>query len=78
MGSAGNYDTVEHYGVNNVGRKIYIKKMGNCSVSIKGYTGDYKNLTNPNTGNLIESYNPNANSMMVMSDGEYWHLYYCG
>lgn len=61
-----------------IGRKIYIKNRGGCTVSIKGYSGNSKNLVDPANGNLVESYNPSGRAMMVVSDGEYWNLYYCG
>lgn len=76
--SANNYDSVGIYNKNFVGRKVYIKKLGNCTLNIKGYSGNNKNLVSPADGGLLESYNPSGKAMMVMSDGQYWHLYYCG
>lgn len=76
--NAMNFDSIGVPNKNMVGRKIYIKKLGGCTMNIKGYTGDSKNLVNPADGALLESYNPQGKAMMVMSDGQYWHLYYCG
>ena len=76
--NAKNFDSIGVPNKNMVGRKIYIKNRGGCTVSIKGYTGSSKNMVDPANGNLIESYNLSARAMMVVSDGEYWNLYYCG
>lgn len=76
--NAKNFDSIGVPNKNMVGRKIYIKNRGGCTLSIKGYGGGSKNLVDPANGNLIESYNPSARAMMVVSDGEYWNLYYCG
>lgn len=67
--SANNYDSVGIYNKNFVGRKVYIKKLGNCTLNIKGYSGNNKNLVSPADGGLLESYNPSGKAMMVMSDG---------
>ena len=76
--NANNFDSIGVSNKNMVGRKIYIKKIGECTVNILGYTGADKNLVNPDNGNLVESYNPQGRSMMVISDGQHWNLFYCG
>lgn len=76
--NAENFDSIGVPNKSMIGRKIYIKNRGGCTVSIKGYSGNSKNLVDPANGNLVESYNPSGRAMMVVSDGEYWNLYYCG
>lgn len=77
--NAKNFDGVGVPNKNMIGRQIYIKKIGNCTLNINGYTGESsKNLVNPDSSTLVGSYNPAGRSMMVMSDGERWILYYCG
>lgn len=77
--NAKNFDSVGVPNKNMIGRQIYIKNIGNCTLNIKGYTGESsKNLVNPDSSTLVGSYNPAGRSMMVMSDGERWILYYCG